>query len=191
MGKTLRGKPAVFLDRDGVITREQGHICRIDEVELFPFVAESVEIIHQKGYLAIVITNQSGVARGIFSEKELLKKHKAIIEETGLDAIYYCPHHIQGKIEKYKVLCDCRKPFIGLIRQACRDFIIDLENSYVAGDRACDILTGINAGVKTVLLESGYGSKNLEEDVSPDYILGDLRDLAEFLQVQAEGGAYS
>lgn len=177
----MKKKPAVFLDRDGVLTREQGFISRIDEVTLFPYAAECIGKIHQKGYLAIVITNQSGVARGIFTEKELLKKHKAIIRETKVDAIYYCPHHIQGKIVQYKVLCDCRKPCIGLIRQACREFAIDMGNSYMAGDRAGDILTGINAGIKTVLLESGYGSKNLEENVSPDYIFKDLRDLAEFL----------
>lgn len=177
----MRKKPAVFLDRDGVLTKERGFISKIDEIELFSYVPECIKKIHKKGYLAIVITNQSGVSRGLFTEKQLLEIHKKIIRETGVEAIYYCPHHIQGKIERYRILCDCRKPSIGLIRQACREFDIDMGNSYMVGDRASDILTGINAQVKTVLLESGYGSKNLEESVKADYIMDDLRDFVEFL----------
>lgn len=177
----MKKRPAVFLDRDGVLTVERGFVSPIDKVELFSYVPECIEKIHDKGYLAIVITNQSGVARGLFTEKQLIEVHKNLIKETGVDAVYYCPHHMQGKISRYAVICNCRKPKIGLIEQACRDFDIDLTRSYMAGDRAGDILTGIHAGMRTVLLESGYGSKGLEENVQADYILSDLRDLVEIL----------
>jgi histidinol-phosphate phosphatase family domain/HAD-superfamily hydrolase, subfamily IIIA len=177
----VRRRPAVFLDRDGVLTKERGVISMPDEIELFSYVPECIEKIHRKGFLAFVITNQSGISRGLFTESELLEIHKDIIRKTGIEAIYYCPHHTQGKIARYKILCDCRKPSIGLIKKACSEFDIDMGHSYMVGDRACDILTGMNAGIRTVLLESGYGSKKLELDVKPDYILDDLREFAEFL----------
>lgn len=177
MGK----KPAVFLDRDGVITVERGFICQIGEVETFPYASECVRKIHDKGYWAIVITNQSGVARGIFTEEQLVKLHEKIKEESGVDAIYYCPHYVQGKIKKYSVECACRKPGTKLIDNACKDFDIDMKNSYMVGDRAGDVITGINAGIKTVLLQSGYGSMFLEEDVQADFILNDLRDFADII----------
>jgi len=173
----VRGRPTVFLDRDGVLTVEKGYICPVDEVEIFPYAEECIRRIHEKGYLAIVITNQSGVARGLFTEEQLLKVHEKIKKETGVDEIYYCPHHLEAKVRKYAIECRCRKPDIGLIEKADRDFGIDLAESYMVGDRAGDILTGKNAGIKTVLLESGYGSKNLEKDVKADFVLNDLRDL--------------
>jgi len=172
----LNKKPAVFLDRDGVLTVERGYICPIDEVEIFPYAAECVRKIHKKGFLAIVITNQSGVARGLFTKEELEDVHSKIKSETAVDAIYYCPHYVGGKIKNYAFLCHCRKPDIGMVKRACRDFDIDLQHSYMVGDRAGDIIVGQKAGLKTVLLESGYGFENLEQDIKPDYILEDLRE---------------
>lgn len=101
--------------------------------------------------------------------------------ETGIDAVYYCPHHPDGKIIKYRKNCNCRKPNIGMITQACHDYAIDIKNSYMVGDRASDILAGQRIGVRTILLESGYGTERLEMDVKPDYILSDLRYVANVL----------
>lgn len=174
-------RPAVFLDRDGVLIQEKGYICSERDLVIFPYTAECVRKIKEKGYFAIVITNQSGVARGLFSEKTLKKMHAYLMRETGVDKVYYCPHHPKGKVERYSKVCRCRKPDIGLLEVAHKDFCIDLKNSYMVGDRASDVRTGQNMGIKTVLLESGYGTTNLEEKVQPDYILDDLRDFVQIL----------
>jgi D-glycero-D-manno-heptose 1,7-bisphosphate phosphatase len=168
-------KAAIFLDRDGVLTIERGYICKIDEVELFPYASECINCIHEKGYVAIVITNQSGVARGLFQEEELQALHDRIIKATGVDAIYYCPHYIKGIVSRYSISCNCRKPNIGLIERAQKDFEIDLKKSYMVGDRATDIQTGRNAGLRTVLLESGYGSGDLNQQIQADYTVKDLK----------------
>lgn len=174
-------KPAVFLDRDGVLSEEKSYVCKVEDLVIFPYTKECIRQIKEKGYYAIVITNQSGVARGLFSEEVLLEMNSYLIKETGVDVVYYCPHHPQGKIEVYKTECNCRKPQIGMIEQACRDFSIDMEKSYIVGDRASDILLGKNAEIKTILVESGYGIKRLEQEVTPDYILQDLREVISIL----------
>ncbi|MDE6962716.1 MAG: HAD family hydrolase [Lachnospiraceae bacterium] len=176
-----RKRPAVFLDRDGVLTKEKSYVSSAEDLEIFSYTAECVRQIHEKGYYAIVITNQSGIARGLFAEKELVKMNDILIEETDVDAIYYCPHHPDGKIDKYRKVCSCRKPETGLLEAAARDFAIDMQRSWMVGDRAGDILTGKRAGIRTILLESGYGLARLEEEVTPDYILNDLRDVMEVL----------
>lgn len=174
-------KPAVFLDRDGVLTKERGYVVSMEDLYVFPYAEVCVRKIHEKGYYAIVVTNQSGVARGLFSEEELLRMNSYVLQQTGVDAVYYCPHHPEGKIEKYRKICQCRKPGIGMIQKACSEFDIDMKNSYMVGDRAVDIIVGQNAGVKTILLESGYGTKRLEEKVTPDYVYWDLREAVERL----------
>ncbi len=169
-------RPVVFLDRDGVLTEEKGYLRNGDKLDIFPYAAECVRRFHALGYYAIVITNQSAVARGFLREDALLEMNRVLIERTGVDAVYYCPHHEQGTMPEYSVPCLCRKPATGLIERACRDFDIDMSRSLMVGDRAGDILTGKRAGIKTILLESGYGSTRLERPVKPDYILKDLRD---------------
>ena len=168
-------KPAVFLDRDGVLIREKSYICKTEEMEIFPYASECIRKIKNKGYYVIVVTNQSGIARGLFTEDELLMMHKYMQQKIGIDAVYYCPHHPEGKIEKYRITCNCRKPKTGMFEQACREYKIDMSHSYMVGDRAGDVIAGQKAGLKTILLESGYGSGRLEVDVHPDYILDDLR----------------
>lgn len=170
-------KPAVFLDRDGVLCAEKGYITCIEELEIFDYAKKSIECLHQQGFLAICITNQSAVARGLLTEQELAEIHDVLIRCTGLDALYYCPHHPDGK-GVYRCVCDCRKPKTGLIRQAMQEWDIDLSRSYMVGDRASDILCGQNAGIRTVLLESGYGTRRLEQDVKTDVICTDLWEFA-------------
>ncbi len=179
----MKAKPAVFLDRDGVLTVENSYVCSVEDLQIFPYTKQCIAEIHQKGYYAIVITNQSGIARGLFTEEELHKMNRRLLQETGVDAIYFCPHHPQGKVEKYAVACKCRKPQTGLLENACQDYSIDLMGSYMVGDRGGDIQAGVRMGIKTVLLESGYGSKDLAQDVKPDYILEDLREFVELLEI--------
>lgn len=174
-------KPAVFLDRDGVLTEEKSYICTVSELTVFSYAGECIREIKDRGYYAIVITNQSGIARGLFTEVSLQLMNEHLIRMLGVDDVYYCPHHPQGKVEKYRKACECRKPGIGLITHACRDYNIDMDRSYMVGDRASDIIAGQRAGLKTVLLESGYGTAGLEADVAPDYVLADLRGMLPLL----------
>ena len=169
-------RPVVFLDRDGVLTVENLRITHPDETQIFDYAKDCVSRIHELGYLAIVVTNQEGVAKGLFTIEELESLNKRIIEETGVDDIFFCPHHPEGSVREYTYDCDCRKPKTGLIRQAAEKYDVDLSGSYLVGDRAGDILTGKKAGIKTVLVDSGYGRARLEQEVEADYYCADLRD---------------
>lgn len=180
-GRKKPKKPAVFLDRDGVLTEEKGYIACIEDLNIFPYAAECVSMIHEKGYYAIVVTNQSGVARGLFTEDALKEMNAYLMRQTGVDAVYYCPHHPEGRVGAYRKACRCRKPETGMFEEACREFDIDMAHSYMAGDRAGDILAGKKAGIKTVLVESGYGTARLEQEVTADYVMEDLRNLIEIL----------
>ncbi|MDE7183124.1 MAG: HAD family hydrolase [Lachnospiraceae bacterium] len=174
-------RPAVFLDRDGVLAEETGYVNSVERLCIFPYAAECIRKIHEKGYYAIVITNQSGVARGLFTEERLLEMNRYLQQYTDVDAVLYCPHHPEGVVEEYRIRCNCRKPAIGMFQNACRRLDIDMTNSYMVGDRAGDIIAGQNAGIKTILVESGYGTVRLEEDVMPDYVVDDLRGVLEIL----------
>lgn len=169
--------PAVFLDRDGVLCKEKSYITRLEELDIFPYTKYCIDLFHQKGYLAICITNQSAVARGMITENRLREMHAYLLQQTGLDAIYYCPHHPDGT-GIYQRVCSCRKPKTGMLQQAQKQFAIDMDKSYLVGDRASDIICGQNAGLKTVLLESGYGTKHLEQKVAADQICRDLKEFA-------------
>ncbi len=177
-------RPAVFLDRDGVLSREKGYVHSIEEMDIFSYAGVCVEQIKKKGYYAIVVTNQSGIARGFFSEQALQEMNAYLIKTVGVDAVYYCPHYPSGVVNQYRKICNCRKPKPGLLNRAMEDYPIDKGRSYMVGDRAADILAGQQAGMRTILLESGYGTSRLEEDVRPDYILNDLRDVISILPDQ-------
>ncbi len=164
-------KPVIFLDRDGVLTKEKSYVLRKEELEIFDYASACVRKMHDAGYLVLVITNQSAVARGMMTEETLQEMNDILMEETGVDDVFYCPHW-----HPTDAVCDCRKPQTGMIQQAMQKYDLDMEHAYFVGDRASDIRTGQNAGIQTVLLESGYGTKRLEEEVTPDYIFEDLRD---------------
>jgi len=155
-------KRAVFIDRDGTISEEVGYINHLSRFRLFPYAAAALRRLRELGYLAIVITNQAGVARGYFSEKMVQAIHKRMTEEleasdAALDAIYYCAHHPSVGEPPYQLDCDCRKPKPGLLLRAARDYDIDLPNSWMVGDRYSDVELAANAGVKSALVLSGYG----------------------------------
>lgn len=155
-------KRAVFIDRDGTLSEEVGYINHPARFRLFPYSAEAIKHLNDKGWLAIVTTNQAGVARGYFSEGMIQTVHKAMEEEltaagARLDAIYYCAHHPSVGEPPYRFDCDCRKPKPGLITRAVDDLKIDIENSWMVGDRYSDIELARNAGVKSAFVLSGYG----------------------------------
>ena len=175
---------AVFIDRDGTISEEVGYINHVSRFRLFPYSAAALKQLHDNGYLAIVITNQAGVARGYFSEEMVQAIHKQMIidlENSGarLDAIYYCAHHPTVGEPPYQLDCDCRKPKPGLLLRAARDYDIDLANSWMVGDRYSDIELAANAGVKSALVLSGYGRGEWEHQrdnwtIQPDLVAEDL-----------------
>lgn len=153
---------AVFMDRDGTISEEVGYVNHASRYRIFPFSAEAVRLLNERGWLAILVTNQAGVARGYFTEDLIGEVHgvlKRELEKGGarLDAIYYCAHHPTVGEEPYRFDCDCRKPRPGLIRRAAEEFDIDLANSWMIGDRHSDIVLAHNAGVRSVFVMTGYG----------------------------------
>lgn len=188
-------KPAVFLDRDGCVTVEKSYVSHAEDMEIYPFAGPCVDRLHELGYLAIVITNQSGVGRGMFTEEELKRMNDRLYAETGVDAVYYCPHwhNPNSTLPQYNIDCECRKPKTGMIEAAKRDFAkkgiaIDMAASYFAGDRATDLLTGKNAGTKAVLLRTGYGSGPLEKPVVPDAVYDNLEEFVKSLEVSVHEG---
>jgi len=148
------GKRAIFLDRDGVINVDNGYVSVVDDFEFIEGVIESLQKLKEQGYLLVVITNQSGIARGYFSEEQfhtLTEWMDWSLADRGvdLDGIYYCPHHAQHGIGKYKLDCDCRKPKAGMIKEAVAELEIDLSQSILVGDKVSDIQAGIAAGINT------------------------------------------
>jgi D-glycero-D-manno-heptose 1,7-bisphosphate phosphatase len=155
-------RPAVFIDRDGTISEEVGYVNHPSRFRVFPYSAEAIRILNDAGWLAILITNQAGVARGYFSEDVIHAVHDQLTrdlqnESAKLDAIYYCAHHPSVGEPPYRSDCDCRKPKTGLIQQATRDFEIDLGASWMAGDRYGDVELARNAGLRSAFVLSGYG----------------------------------
>lgn len=148
---------AVFLDRDGVLCEDTDYITSFSKLHIFSYAKQAIEIIHQKGYLAILVSNQSAIARGMMTERLLQEINRYLQKQTGVDAIYYCPHlppddTMYGQNTSYRIFCQCRKPGNGLILRAAKQYDINLSESYMVGDRETDIEAGKNANVRTVLL---------------------------------------
>jgi D-glycero-D-manno-heptose 1,7-bisphosphate phosphatase len=155
-------KPAVFLDRDGTINEQMGYINHPGRFFLLPGVAEAIRLLNANGFLTFVVSNQSGVARGYFTVElvhEIHAKMEKMLAKDGarLDGIFFCPHHPGGAVPEYSVECDCRKPGVGLMEKACRRFDIDMEGSYVIGDRCLDMEMARRAGLEGILVLTGYG----------------------------------
>jgi D-glycero-D-manno-heptose 1,7-bisphosphate phosphatase len=155
-------KRAVFIDRDGTISEEVGYINHPSRFRVFPYTAAAIKHLKEHDWLAIVVTNQAGVARGYFTEAMIKTVHSEmnrVIEQQGarLDAVYYCAHHPSVGDPPYRFDCDCRKPKPGLIMQAVKDFDIDLSASWMVGDRYSDVELAKNAGVHSMFVLSGYG----------------------------------
>jgi len=158
---------AVFLDRDGTIARDVNYCRRVEDFEILPSVPQAIRLLNQRGFKVVVVTNQSGIARGYFTETTLLQIHQYMEEELAkhgarVDAIYYCPHHPDDE-------CQCRKPKPGLLVKAAQDLGIDLGSSFVIGDAGRDIEAGKAVGCQTVLLTDGANTFG-ENTESPDHI---------------------
>ncbi|MEW6324596.1 MAG: D-glycero-beta-D-manno-heptose 1,7-bisphosphate 7-phosphatase, partial [Nitrospirota bacterium] len=181
----LAGAPAaaVFVDRDGTLNRDVGYLNDPDRLELMPGADGAVRALNEAGLRVIVVTNQSGVARGVITESQLQAIHdrlRARLRPAGatLDAIVYCPHHPDDR-------CGCRKPGGGLIEQARAQFPIDCARSYVIGDKLADIQLARRIGAKAVLVRSGHGQRTLDawpaEEAGPDHVAEDVADAARWV----------
>lgn len=173
----------IFLDRDGTLNKHVGLINKAEQLELECHVVEAINLAHENGYLVIVITNQPVIARNLCSLEELDYIHKKLDTLLGkkgayIDSIKFCPHHpdkgYPEERKEYKIDCECRKPGIGLIEQAVKEFHIDLSQSFMIGDTTVDIKTGQNAGIKTIMLKTGEAGSDGRYDVKPDFTACDL-----------------
>ncbi|MBA2733197.1 MAG: HAD family hydrolase, partial [Acidobacteria bacterium] len=175
---------AVFMDRDGTISEEIGYVNHPSRYRVFPYSAEAVRLLNEAGWLAILVTNQAGVARGYFTEEIIAAVHNVLtkdLEQKGarLDAIYYCAHHPTVGEHPYRFDCDCRKPKPGLIERAVEEFSIDPAQSWMIGDRYSDIELARNAHVHSAFVLSGYGRGEWEYQRTvwkhePDLVAEDL-----------------
>lgn len=189
--RSLRNKQkAVFLDRDGTINHHVGLVSTPDQIQVQEEVFEALARLNGSEYLSILVTNQPVVARNLCSIDELEEIHRKLETVLGernvyLDDLYYCPHHPdRGYPEEniaYKITCECRKPRIGLVEQAARQYNIDLSESYFVGDTTVDVQTGRNAGTRTILLSTGEGGRDAKYDVLPDFKAADLLDATEIV----------
>ena len=170
---------AVFLDRDGVISKQTAFVNHPEDLVLIDGAAEAIARLNHTGLPVVVITNQGGIAMGYLTEDELAAIHqrlKELLAEGGahVDGIYYCPHHTQATVPAYSVDCSCRKPSTGMLEQARDDLGIDLRKSVLVGDATTDVLAGIRAGCSTILVKTGFGGKNGKAEATPDHVVADL-----------------
>lgn len=174
---------AVFLDRDGTINVEKDYLYRIEDFEFIPGAAEAVSRLNQAGFLVIVVSNQSGVARGYYTEEDVDILHRHISQEllkshAHIDLWLYCPHHPAGK-GSYALPCNCRKPLPGMLKDAANRFGVDLADSIMIGDKQVDIEAAVAAGCTPILVRTGYGTVH-EKKISPDVLVfDDLKAAAE------------
>jgi len=189
VGKTA-GRPAVFLDRDGTLNVERGFLRSAADLELLPGVGAALRSLRDAGFRLVVLTNQPVIARGEATAEDVAEIHRRLEWELGkqgayLDAIYLCPHHpdsgFAGERRELKIVCDCRKPGIGLFLRACRDMNLDPEGSWMVGDHARDIEMARRAGLRSVLLQTETAGRDAEFVPTPDYLAQDLASAASLI----------
>ncbi|OPY10322.1 MAG: D-glycero-beta-D-manno-heptose-1,7-bisphosphate 7-phosphatase [Syntrophus sp. PtaB.Bin001] len=183
--------PAVFLDRDGTINEEVGFLDCLERLKLFPDTPSAVRLINERGMKVVVATNQSGIARGYFTEAvvEMLHDHiQKRLQAKGahIDRFYYCPHHPTEGRGSYRIVCACRKPEAGMLRQAAEEMGLDLSRSYLIGDKATDIEAAARAGVKSILIRNSFSSGEiqgfpLQRQAEPDWIADSLLEAVRWI----------
>lgn len=184
---------AIFLDRDGVINYEGDIVDKPEKFRFLPGVPEAIKAINKSDYLAVVVTNQPIIAKGFASEEQVQEVHNYFETLLGqrsayVDRIYYCPHHPErghiGERKEYKISCICRKPAIGMIESAVSDMNIDLSESYIIGDQTVDIMTGINANIKTILIREGFAGSDKKYDCTPNYEFKNISEAVQYILVK-------
>ncbi len=181
------------MDRDGTITRHtKSFIVRPRQLFILPYAAEAIKAFNQLGFLVIIITNQPVISRGLITPKEMVLLHNNLLrrlERKGahVDAIYFCPHHPDGKIPPWGRKCNCRKPKPGMILRAIEDLNIDPKKSFMVGDALIDVVAGKQANTKTILVKSGPGHPRLDKfykKTKPDFTFKNLKGAAKYIKVK-------
>jgi len=182
---------AVFLDRDGTVTEEVGYLTNLDKLKLIQGAGAAIKRLNEAGYKVVLVTNQSGVARGYFPESLVDDAHillRRMLMEDGalLDGIYYCPHHPTAGNAQYTIVCDCRKPETGLLDRAAKDLAIDLTQSFMVGDKWSDVELGHRAGMSSILVRTGFspddpGNKRPADVDDPDLTAHDLAEAVQWI----------
>ena len=181
---------ALLLDRDGTICEDVGYLGSVDGLRLLPRSAEAIVSAAEAGFQCVLITNQGGIARGVLDEARLDEIHDRLrellaAEGARLDGIYYCPHHPDGEVTRYRSSCECRKPRAGMLLRARDEMGIDLESSYLVGDHLRDIEAGNAVGATTVLVLTGHGRDQLDRDdpaeSPPTHVAADLHSAVEWI----------
>lgn len=189
----------MFFDRDGTLIEDVGYLRTAAGLRMIDGAPEAVRRLNSRGFLTFIISNQSGVARGFFTEEDLAPIHARLEAELGtagahLDRIYYCPHHPTRGTPPYNVECTCRKPRTGMLDRAVEEFGVDLSRSFVVGDKFADVKAGQNAGARTVLVLTGYGPSAVQEcrdaGITPDAVRPSIAEAVTFIMEQTEGDAH-
>jgi D-glycero-D-manno-heptose 1,7-bisphosphate phosphatase len=174
---------AIFIDKDGTLVRDVPYNVDPDLIVLEDGVREALTRLKRAGYLLIVVSNQSGIARGFFTSDSLhavRKRLDDLLQDTKLDDFYFCPHHPQGEIGAYSIECDCRKPKAGMLFNAARDYDIDLSASWMIGDILNDVEAGKRAGCKTILIDNGNETQwIINRDRKPDFVVTNWSAIAD------------
>ncbi len=171
----MTSRPAIFVDRDGTLIEEVDHLSRVEDLLILPSSVTAVKLLKSRGFYVVVVTNQSGIARGYFDEAAMRLIHLEIQRQLdgAIDGFYFCPHLPDAG-------CRCRKPALGLIEDACSDMAIDLSRSWMIGDKNIDVETGHNAGIRSAMVSTGYGKEHqMLLKQQPEVFGDDLLDAVE------------
>jgi len=191
-------RPAVFVDRDGTMVRDVGYLSRLEDLEWFPYTIDAIRLLNRAGFLIFVTTNQGGVGLGFYPEAFVRETHEAMAATLGaaggrVDGWYYCPHHPRARIDALRLECDCRKPGVGMVRQAQQRFAIDLARSFVVGDKPADMGLARAVGARGVLVRTGHGEIELARagGTMPDaaHVSRDLMDATSWILIEHRGPA--
>jgi D-glycero-D-manno-heptose 1,7-bisphosphate phosphatase len=191
MTKGAQLRPVVFLDRDGTLNEEVGYITDIKKLVLIKGAAQAVKRLNEAKIAAVLVTNQSGAARGLYSEEHILKLHERLellLSEHGatLDAVYYCPHLKEGTVAPFNRECDCRKPKPGMVERAYADIKdLDASRAYVVGDKSTDVELASQCRAKSVLVTTGYGDQVLsgtyQWKVTPHHVAANIQEAVDWI----------
>jgi D-glycero-D-manno-heptose 1,7-bisphosphate phosphatase len=176
------GQAAVFLDRDGTIIEDVGYLDTLERITFYPWTVDAIRALNRAGLPVVVVTNQSGIARGVFDAAFVAETHRVLDARLAaggarIDAYYYCPHHPDGCIAEYARACDCRKPGPGMIGQAARDLDLDPRRSFMVGDKWIDVAAGRAAGARAILVRTGVGAeeeRRPHDGVTADAVVDNL-----------------
>ena len=184
---------AVFLDRDGTLLEEAGYLDRLERLVFFPFAIDAIRLLNRGGFAVVIITNQSGVGRGMYEEEFVVRAHEVVDQRVRagggrIDGYYYCPHHPAAEVERYRRDCICRKPGPGMLQQAAAELNLDLARSYAVGDKWTDVQAGVAAGARGILVRTGYGRSSEtspKRPIVPEFVADDVIAAASWILRQS------